>query len=687
MSRAFKGWKKVADEKDHAVLEHDSGHSMKIAKSALTPKMRGQLAEIPVHSLENNPKLEQSKADTNPAGKKAIEDNKGKLKMASGGQAWNQSDKEAFAAGARGEAPVKKSKPLSANDIVTNHEETSDTDRQVSATQAANQADPSKADALAKTNAARAKFLGLAKGGQVPKYADGILVPEQADAAPAKDELIPGVPQTASNPQAFEFEQKQQKLAQSMAGNYPDAAALDQATANAALDQIDGEKRAGAQASAAVGAQAGAAYQQAVDLNKRLEAAGLPTRPMPPAPGSPDSQAEPISDAGSSSAPPAQPSSPVNNDPYGTQATQNAYMQGLGEEKQGLAGEARALGAQGQVEAKVAHDNAVNKQNILDSYQNENATLNKQRQDFIAAYQKEHIDPNHYLGSMDTGRRISTAIGLILGGIGGGLTGQENPALKMLNMNIDRDIDAQKASMGQKKSLLEFNMQQFGNLREATNMTKVMMNDIASDKFKEAAAKAMDPLAKSRALQAAGKLDQQSAAMIGQYAMRKTMLNGLASGKVAPESVVEFAVPQESRPAARKELKDMKDAVQLRDNTLSAFDQIAKLNTVGNRMMSPIQSKRQIDAIQGPVLDKLTKDTSGRVTPETVGLIQKTFSRMGNSPETVQKARNSILHLVSQGMNYPTLEAYHITPDSISRFNSQGKSNIPTSAPVPNKAK
>jgi len=53
-----------------------------------------------------------------------------------------------------------------------------------------------------------------------------------------------------------------------------------------------------------------------------------------------------------------------------------------------------------------------------------------------------------------------------------------------LNRQIDRDIDAQKATLGRKESLLSANMRQFGNLHDATQMTKVMQTDIVSNQLK-----------------------------------------------------------------------------------------------------------------------------------------------------------------------------------------------------------
>lgn len=667
----FKGWKKIGDHKDHAVLQHASGHEMRIAKSALSPKMRGQLAEIPLHKEEQ---------DSNPVGKKSTEAHKGALKMSSGGEAYNELMSKPSEAKA---APAPLSHNRTNRDVPTINVPRVDRTAQDDL----NFQDPHYMGPAGQGDPDDSKD-SIIKKGLKKAFADGGQVSPEG-----MPELIPGVPSEASDPKAFDFEQKQAQLAQSMAGNYPDQEALNRATASKALDQLDSEKLAGSKAAASIGADQGAAYQQAVDLNKRLEAQGLPPQPLPPAPagGTPEPQAafqgQPSGLVSSQGAP--SESGMNEQDPYGLQTGGNMYREGYNQQLAGIGQEAKATGALGQAEAKIAHDAATKEQANLNDYQNHYSDYQAQSDAMVKTLQdpSSQIDPNHYLGSMDTGGRIATAIGLILGGIGSGLTGQENPALKMLNHNIDRDIDAQKANLGTKKNLLEFNMQRTHNLQEATMMTKGMMNDIAAHNMQAAAAAAQDPMAKARAMQAAGQLKQQASTNFRQLAMQKTLMGGMAKGTVSPELAVEYSpiLDPKQRDAARKELKDMQDANALRDHTLSAFDQIKKLNTVGSRLGSPIQSSRQIEAIQGPVLDQLTKDTSGRVTPETVKLIKGAFSRMGNSEATNAAARHTIDNLLSQKMHYPTLKILGITPDKYSRFGAQGQSAIPVRAAVPNK--
>lgn len=67
----------------------------------------------------------------------------------------------------------------------------------------------------------------------------------------------------------------------------------------------------------------------------------------------------------------------------------------------------------------------------------------RQLQEFKA---KATINPNQYIQNMGTGQKTLTALGLVLSGMGAGLTGQPNMAQEMLQKNIDRDIAAQAKS-------------------------------------------------------------------------------------------------------------------------------------------------------------------------------------------------------------------------------------------------
>jgi hypothetical protein len=107
--------------------------------------------------------------------------------------------------------------------------------------------------------------------------------------------------------------------------------------------------------------------------------------------------------------------------------------------------------------------------------------------DFNRYIQSNQVNPNAYVENMDAGKKVSTAIGLILGGLGG--KGVNNPAMDFLNKQIDRDIQAQKDRMGQQKTIYDAYSKLYGDSVAANNATKASMLDIYTHQANQLAAR------------------------------------------------------------------------------------------------------------------------------------------------------------------------------------------------------
>lgn len=378
----------------------------------------------------------------------------------------------------------------------------------------------------------------------------------------------------------------------------------------------------------------------------------------------------------------AQPAQSAGNDPYGTQAFSDAYMRGLGEEKSGLAQEANTAQALGEAQAQaIGEQQAKAAANQL-SYQNHYKELEMERQGFLKDMQDQKIDAGRFMANMSTGTKIRTAIGLILGGIGGGLTHTDNPVDRYLQMQINNDIEAQKANLGKTESLLKANYQSFGNLKDATDMTRVMQMDFLSNQLKQEAAKQSGPMAKANLLRAAGKLDMDAAPIVSQMAARKTLASGMQQGRVAPEQVIRLIVPKEEQANATKQLQEAQMGYHARDNALSAFDKVAKLNTAANRTMSPIQSGRQIDALQQPTVAMLSKELAGKFTEADAHALSSQWPQAGDDAQTAAIKRQQFEKIISEKLHFPELKKWGIDLSSQARYNPQGQNSRPLAPPV-----
>lgn len=694
----LKGWKKILSEPEHTTLKNDAGHEIKILHKALSPKMRSQITSMPGMMTKGGEAKDPTQRHLLPGDKipNQIEKevvNKAK-KMADGGKVkgigYNVDVEKAnkfenanpFGSPAPKQSQVQESDaPVPSNAGPAAQAET----RGV--------VEPER-EAPLETMPDNNKPSGEsypsmeAKGGTIKRYAEGTGnvsssqdSPEQiaSDASQqAPQQQAPVIVNVNHAPPAQQQEEPKDNFEHGPGGatfsfdkyalNNPDKAPLE--TQTKALNDLSQRETA---ADFAKQQSAQNIKNQVDAYNQAASKQGLPPRPYPPGildaipqPGDQSTQ-KPISSVN----PQSDTQTPAQ-DPMltGSEAYSTAALSALGEQKQGIQNEAAAQGAMGMQQAQDLKKNIVAQQAQASDFQKHYADLEGERQHWINDLENNRINPNRYVENMSTGSKISTNIGLILGGMGAGLTGGPNYAFNKLQENINRDVDSQKANLGKTQTLLASNLHQFGNLVDATAQTRAMTMDVISNKLKLAAAQATDPLARARAMQQAGQLDMQAATITSQTAMRRAILGQGAydaNGKWNPTKVSRVInmldyIPKDQKAAANKELQDAQNAVALRDTTLHAYDQIARLNTLGNRAANPLQASRQIDAIKGTALDKLTKDTSGRVTPQTVDLIGSIFHKMGNTQKTDVINRARLNDMLSTGMHYPLLDTLGMSP-------------------------
>ncbi len=488
----FKQFRKTAEDKHMTTLTHKDGHTIKLAHQALNPETREALKKIPMSKggEVGNPKLQEAH--------KTLDGKNPNLAAGKDLEAHhNKSSPAAYASGGRVKVP---------GPYVPPPPQWTKEDQDKANTDIANQINQRTLNNL------MMPYGGYAQGGKVQHYDEGT---PDGGAQPAQQDASPATPAPVTINIAAPNGQ-QTPIPEQLANPAPGA--QQQAISNQTTQPAPNLYGVGP-------AEREQLLQSQLEQNAKTQEAAKP-QPMAEAnqpPGMSSMQAH----AASGQQPAAQ-------DPYGNEAYLQAYGQGIQEKRMGLGSEAQALGAEGAQQAQALQQQAATQQHIVKNYTDHYQDLDNERKAFQSDYQNQHIDPQHYLNSMGTAGKISTAIGLVLGGMGSAVTHQENPVLKMLNANIDRDIESQKAEMGKKDNLLNANMRQFGNLRDATDMTRVMQSDIIANKLRAAAATAMSPLAQANALKMAGDLDMQSAPVLSQIALRKTMLNSLGDAQNNP---------------------------------------------------------------------------------------------------------------------------------------------------------
>lgn len=375
-----------------------------------------------------------------------------------------------------------------------------------------------------------------------------------------------------------------------------------------------------------------------------------------------------------------QPIQQQQNDPWGTNAMSQNYGEAMANQGAGIMGQAEAQSQIGKQEAQAAQQNIQAQQQLLSSFKENSQAVNNEISGAIKDYEQGHIDPMRYVHQMGAGQRISTAIGLLLGGIAGGGLHQENPALKSLNQQIENDIGAQKADFGKKENLISAYYKKFGNLRDATDMARVVNAGIYSSKIQLAAAQSADPMARARAMQAIGQLQAQYAPIAQQIAMRQSV-QGMGNN-MDPGSVIRMIVPEHQQQAAYKELNDSQRMVRARDSAMNTFNNLTQINTVGNRLSSPLQTSKQVQALRDNAAIELARDEAGRVNEYEFAAAKAAFPAPGDTQETLMRKRQNLLGIIQKKMSAPMLQSYGINPFSSGKYNEQGQSRIQLGAPV-----
>jgi hypothetical protein len=213
----------------------------------------------------------------------------------------------------------------------------------------------------------------------------------------------------------------------------------------------------------------------------------------------------------------------LTNDPYGAQAAMQAQVKALQEIKQGQLQQNVQESITAQRAGSMAGTQATQQQQQLQAYHDDMQQSGQERQAMIQDIQSGQIDPDHYINSMSTGKKLMTGIGLMLGGMGSG-AGRPDLAFEALQNNINRDIQAQKDNLGSEQSLLSNNLQNTQNLNKAMDMTNMQTQQIFASKFKQIADFGTQAQESAKALQVSGLFDGKIAELQHNMAVQNAML-------------------------------------------------------------------------------------------------------------------------------------------------------------------
>lgn len=564
-------FKKISSDGKTTTMMHPSGHKIIISNQTLSPKMRGELAALPHFdgggNVADNDVTDQNKAylankypkfpEGNASGQgnnsASVQDAPAKEENDA-----NQHELNRMTSGQSGTAPPpdNHAQLKSIEDAVNEYKggklkkfsgggETAPTPTPSPIPPDAGDDDPMNDPILAGKHqkAYMPPPTKQAKGGQIQQYAagtpDGGAESEQDSPDQiAQDAAIKSAPQQNSPSQQGQnipVGQKIGKILGESVRNSPQAQAL----------------RATAKGAAAL---KGFASDVANGVSSGLDdpdAQNTPSAPQQnsgpvgvPVPAQQGGQQDTPNTSPADNGTTAKPTDPSNlpSDPY------QAFTQGVNQQLGGIQEQAANAGTIGQQQSSITDAYANMRDQATQKFLGDYDALNTERTNAAQDLKNGMISPENYWNNHS---KVMTGIGLILGGFGG--QGTANFVNEMMN----RDMEAQKANLGAKQSLLDANLKQFGNLQQATAMTGIMQRDALSAHLDSVSQKYAGTQAGAIAAQTSGQLKQQASGTLRQMAMMKTLqdMGNQPNAKNDPDAQIahQIGVLRVMNPEAAKE--------------------------------------------------------------------------------------------------------------------------------------
>lgn len=317
-------------------------------------------------------------------------------------------------------------------------------------------------------------------------------------------------------------------------------------------------------------------------------------------------------------------------------------------------GEAQAMGADQQAAEfdkaavlSAGFDDQVKKiREERDIAHKENMTKIEQIQKEKAA--QGEINPNRYWEKQGTGGKVTSAIAIMLGALGGVMTGQGgNAAMDIINKAIDNDIKAQqdayektKGKLADAQSTYAMTMNQFGDKELAVLNSKASALQAADFKLKSIAAKSNSGVVKAQADIQSGKIQEE----IGKLNMainmqvdksgkarQATMGPGVEDPGLLPEDLQKRAVKMPNglyKPAINEQAaKDINEVSIAASSMKNILGQMRELN---NPALPYSEKLAKAEALKTEyILQKKTAEKLGVLSSVDKEMVESTLGNPG----------------------------------------------------------
>lgn len=342
--------------------------------------------------------------------------------------------------------------------------------------------------------------------------------------------------------------------------------------------------------------------------------------------------------------------------------------------KEGGVNQAKAF----QQQADIEKDHLVDAELAHQKYEQDQQENTNQSNYLFQQVVNSKVDPSRYWNSKGPLGKVAAAIGLILGGASSGLTGRANPALDVIQNAIKEDINAQVNDQSNAMNLYKMGLQKYKDRAAAEDYATMHMNSITQGMLQVAANKANSVQAQTAAKMAGYNLGLDNVQKRTNLAMQQAALNSMnaptTQSGVNPDKLrlltMAGIIPKEEVPIVDKESGEYQKLSNSLDEVDNVFNQAKQDATYSQRMAEGIpggsilptfrDSSKKFLAETNALLDKYTKDLTGRVTPQSMENLRHSIPLAGDSPDVFSRKLNSFKDIVREAYEFPTLQKYRV---------------------------
>ena len=308
------------------------------------------------------------------------------------------------------------------------------------------------------------------------------------------------------------------------------------------------------------------------------------------------------------------------------------------------------------------------------------AKYNKDAEDFKKQIQDNPVDAKRYYKNLLTGGKISAAIGLMVAGIGAGLTRTENAALKVINSAIDADIEAQKQNINQADNLYKEALSRVRNEDVAFNQTKAKILGMVELDIKKAEANASTAQQKAALqknladVQMARQAYVQKSALtdVVKLAQQNPQMITPELAQMLPEDQRARIVPGAGFTYTKEGAQKVREIKANRDDVVGLIEQLEAIRKQAGRELTASEASSKAQAIGQILIGKLREPVVGpgamtegeyerlqTVIPKDVTQVasfdSNVFARLQTAKDVIN---NSYMNRArAEGINFPVVQA------------------------------